>query len=216
MNKLFKLAIISLTSILFITNSMAAGYTEKLYLCDLGIKSSNSSNQLGVDFIQYKQLEKTLSVTASNQFSTALSVAMGLNSGFDRWNPSTGINDVSINLESDFYGSEYYLEYCYTWDRILPTDNLNYDVTFITSLSNAIPFTQVGVDTRCSIKANNGSIMNTSTLQSPTAKNLITTDFSSMRCTIKFNLKEDSYFIVRPHNGDFIGIDPNISVRVSP
>lgn len=215
MNNFAMIIIIALISVIT-EMSAEAGYTENLYLCDLGIMSINNSNQLGVDFIQYTQNGKTLSVSTSTHFSTALNVATILNPSFDRWNPTTGINDVSINLESDFYGSQYYLEYCYTWDRILPSDNLNYEVTFTSRLSTVVPFTQLSADTNCSLKANNGTVINTSVSQSFIATNSITTDFSSMRCTIKLSFKENLNFIARPHNGDDLGINPNITVRVSP
>jgi hypothetical protein len=207
--------IIIFTNFLAIT-ALATGYTENLYLCDLGIINSNSTNQLGVDFIQYTQNEKTLSVSAQTTYSTALNKSTRINPAFDRWTPANGLNDISINMESDFYGSQYYLEYCYTWDRTAPSDNINYDVTFISSLPTAVPFTQMSVDTNCSIKANDGAVINTETSKTPVTNNLLTTDLVGMRCTIKLNFKEDSFFIARPHNGDYLGINPNITVKVNP
>lgn len=203
-------------SIIFGTSNLYAGYTENLYLCDMGIKNVNFSNALGVDFIQYSQNGRTLNLSASSNYTTALDQALRLNPSFDRWNPLTGINDVSIDLGSDYFGAQYYLEYCYTWDRTLPTDNINYDVTFTSSLPNAVPFTQMGVDTNCSLMANNGAVINTQVAQSFTATNYLSTDFTSMRCTIRLTFTEDSFFIKRPHNGNALGIDPNVTTRVSP
>jgi hypothetical protein len=216
MKKLVSIAIISLISAFFGAPAMAVGYVENLYLCDLGIMNSNSYNKLGVDYIHYFQNDKNLGVSASSRFSSALNNATNLDSHFDRWDPLTGINDVSINLESDFYGAEYYLEYCYTWDRTLPSDNLNYDIKFTTSLPSAVPSTQLSVDTNCSLKANNGVVANTSISDSAIVINTMTTDFSSMRCTIKLNFKEDIYLKTRPHNGDLVGVDPHITVKVTP
>jgi hypothetical protein len=216
MKKYSNYLFINLITMFIAMPSFAGGYTENLYLCDLGMKSSNIFNERGVDFIQYVQNGRNLSVNATPVLSSALSLATNNNSLFDRWSSLNGITDVSINLESDFYGTQYFLEYCYTWDRVLPTDNINYDVTFISSLVSTITSTQFSVDTRCSIMANNGAVVNTLNSNSFVTTNLLSIDFSSMRCTIRLNFKEDTFSISRPHNGGLLNIDPNITVRVSP
>jgi hypothetical protein len=213
MKRLITMIIIYLITIL---QAFASGYAENIYLCDLGILNSNSANERGVDFIQYTTNGRNLSVSSASYLSTALNASLNLNPSFDRWNTANGIDDVSINLESDYLGAQYFLEYCYTWDRILPTDNLNYDVTFITTLPASVPYTQFSVDTKCSLMANNGAVVNTEILQSSIATNSLSTDFSSMRCTVRLNFKEDSFFTARPHNGGLLNIDPQVTVKVSP
>ena len=216
MKKFVSYIILGLISLSSLPSADAAGYTEALYLCDLGIKNSNSLNQQGVDFVQYSQMGRNLNVSAGTEFTSALSMATQANSSFDRWDENTGLDNVSINLESELYGVEYYLEYCYKWDRIMPSDNINYDVTFFTNLPNAVAHTIPNIVTNCSIKANNGNIIDTPVSSSFVSTNTITTDSTSMRCTIRINFKEDSFFTARPHNGGLVGVDPNITVKVRP
>jgi hypothetical protein len=212
--KIFILLIIF--TIQFFNFAYADGYGHDLYLCDLGIKNANSLNQFGVDFIQYFQNAQLRNVFSTNEFSTVLAQNIRNNSSFDRWSSTNAIENVSINLESDFYGSQYFLEYCYNWERIMPTDNLNYEVSFLTMLRSPISNTQFSVDTICSLMANNGVVTNEVNMQSNQATLFLSTDYKSMRCTIKLNFKEDISFATRPHNGGDLNIDPVINVKVNP
>ena len=209
-----QIIVIKLITSLVAFPAFAGGFTESLYLCDLGIMNSNNLSQKGVDFIQYQEEGKAFDISATQNFSSALTNATNLNSSYDRWNLTNGIENVSINLQSDFYGAQYYLEYCYKWDRVLPSDNFNYNVTFITSLPVAVPNTQFSVDTKCSQKNLSGAVIDTPNSQSTITTNTVTTDFASMRCTVRLNFKENPYFTPRPHNGGLLDINPNITVRV--
>ena len=208
-----KVNIVFLSTVFALSSAFAAGYSENLYLCDLGIISSNTLNERGVDFIQYSLNAQTSSVSAYLSYSTALTNALNLDAAFDRWNPANGIENVSINLESDYYGTQYFLEYCYTWDRLAPVDNTYYDVNFSASLPTVIPFTNFTADTKCSLMDSNAAVTNVAVLQSLTATVPLTSDFISMRCTIRLNFTESAGFTARPHNGGLLDIDPGVTVK---
>lgn len=202
--------------------SFAVDYTENLYLCDLGIKNSNTSNQLGVDFIEYFQSNRNLSVNAGINFNTASNYIQNYDPAFSLWLPNYAIDNASINLETDFYGSQYFLQYCYTWDRTIPPNNngtsisstpMSYNVTFNTSIMGPIPMTQVSGVTDCSILSSAGYV-NQVTSQTLDVINSLSSDSISMRCTIKINFIEDTFGGMRPHNGGVVDINPIVNVSV--
>lgn len=193
-----------------------ASYSHNLTLCDLGLRNGNSFNQLGVDFIQYSLAGRVTSVTAGANFSSAVNQELSGNSLYNQWDINNGISDVSMNLGSDYFGTEYYLQYCYTFDRQLPNDNITYEVTTLSSMPVNVPETLWTSDTTCSLKYSNGVIINSQSLNASNVTNLITTDIVSARCTIKLNFTESSYFKLRPHSGDPLSIDPSVIVRVAP
>ncbi len=211
--------LIFLNAIFLLWTGLAhASYTENLFLCDLGIMNSNTSNQLGVDSIQYTQFGKTMSLSAlsTSLFTSQLEAAKNFNGAYDRWDASIGMTDIFVNLDSDFYGSRYYLEYCYTWNRAVPSDNLNYEIKFSASLPIELPSTRVSVDTKCSMLGSKGDVVSNEYLQSFKATNTLSTDVVSMRCTVRLNFVEDSFTKSRPHDGSAFQLDPNVSIEVSP
>lgn len=197
--------------------SFASGYTENLFLCDMGIMNPDRSNTRGVDYVEYLQNERSNMIHGSYAWSTAIDIAKTKIQNYERWNPAFGINDVSFNLDSEFYGTEYYLEYCYTWDRVLPLDPILYTLTFTSELPIEIPHTQFETSSTCSIKSEDGhSTENTKYPQTPEIEIMLNPDQVSMRCTIRLSFKELTGNIYRPHNQDLGAIDPKVQIKVEP
>lgn len=214
MKSIICLIVFAFTSVMTIAATTPA-YTESLYLCDLGIKNANTTNQLGVDFIEYTQVGRNEEVGSGINFVTASNLISAIDPLFNLWSSNYGITNVSIDLESDNFGSQYYLQYCYNWIRNTAKSNNNgsYKVNFTTTLPTTITNTQASGVTDCSIISTKGVVTQVTT-KGLTALSSLSGNSASMRCTIKINYIEDILAGARPHNGDAIDINPVVKVSV--
>ena len=216
-NHLLSISILAVLVQLFLSStSFALGYTHNIYLCDVGMMNSDFSNSRGVDYVEYTQNGQVQRVGANTAWTSAFQRAPQQIMGYDRWNPSFGIEEVTFALNSDYYGTQYYLEYCYMWDRQAPFDAVQYSTLFTPTLYAPIPNTTMTVDTKCSIQFKNGSVIDNDSPQTPVVETLLDENKTSMRCTIRLTFKETATNIQRPHNSDLSAVNPQIKVKVDP
>jgi len=215
-NHLFYGMFTILTQLVLTSSSFANGYSQNIYLCDMGIRNLNHSNNSGVNYMEYLQNGNSQVIQENTNWTSALDRASQLILNYDRWNPAFSIDNISVNLGSDFYGAQYYLEYCYSWDRQAPMDSIQYAITFTPTLKANIPNTEMQTDTKCSIKFKDGHVVDSDSPQSDYVQTLLEDGKVSMRCTIRLTFKEATGNIQRPHNNDLGEVNPQINVKVEP
>lgn len=209
----------------------AETYTHQIYLCDMGMMNPGTTGSRGVDYMEYMQNGRKETVLATPAWSSAAVIAGQKILGFDRWNSAYAINDVGFNLESDFYGSQYYLEYCYMWDRDPHAPGTpgggNYTIQYSFVVSAEIPVqiinTAINMNSKCDVQNKNHKVRSSEFLQTPLFQELLEPDEVSMRCTIRLTFKEETVgLLLRPHNNVVDGavqpetLDPQIKIKVTP
>lgn len=202
-----------------ISGSHAAGHVDQLYLCDLGITNPDRTNRYGVDYVEYTQNSHKYLGQATPTTYSAATVAAQQIVGYDRWKSNFGIDNVYFNLDSEFYGSSYYLEYCFTWDRLPPMDNIQYTVKVSTAMPIEVPYTTLNTDSKCSlVSLNSGvqSVNNAAFDKTSAFEMILLPNVVGMRCTIRLSLQETAGGILRPHNNDLGAVDPQVRIQVTP
>ncbi|MBI2522632.1 MAG: hypothetical protein HYV97_19585 [Bdellovibrio sp.] len=195
-----------------IGNAKAQGYTHSLFLCDLGLQSLNGSNDLGVNFVTYDQLGVSRSLEAISSMQKA---SQKVPEGTDLWVETNQISNVLFNLESDYYSTEYYWDYCYVWNR----EQLN-ETLFSININVATPpemdNTLIAFQTECTGR----SILNT--LITQTSVNTNNTIWSmpsnqvELKCIIRFTFREENFTVRRPHQTRLDNLTSQIGIAVDP
>lgn len=194
------------------SNAHAQGYAHSLFLCDLGMQSLSGANNLGVNFVTYDQLGLSRSLGAT---STLQKASQKVPEGTNLWLEPNQISNVLFNLESDYYGTEYYWDYCYVWNR----DQLN-EALFSIDINVATPpeidNTAITFKTECTSR----SILNTLITQTSINTNSTLWSMPSnqveLKCIIRFSFKEENFTVRRPHQTRLDNLTSQIGITVDP
>ena len=202
------------------TNALAVGYQEELFLCDLGIRNPDTSNSLGVNLIRFRRGERPRTLRASPVLTSAYATSPEV---YDRWVQGNALTDVEFDLGADYYGSEYFLEFCYKWERTVPADRVDYSVILNLTpgsglgygLGSGMSNTRLGVDTTCVAKDNAGVFFTQNFKGSLQPATILGPDKVALRCIVRFSYVETNEGVRRPHSLEY-DIDPIIVVKVEP
>lgn len=207
-------ALLSMLALTAGADALAGGYTQDLFLCDVGIRSPGTAAALGVDYLTYKFKDKRLTLMGGMTLSSAVKAATD---PYDRWDTNNQLKDVDLNLESDYYGTMYYLEYCYKWERVLPSDSVVYAVTLMLAQPSVpITHTNIAVTTTCVTKTAAGAFLTQNASDWVPVYTQLGTDMNAVRCTVRFTFNEVADGSRRPHSLDYENDSPQISVKVEP
>ncbi len=193
-------------------NVQAQGYTHSLFLCDLGLQSLSGSNDLGVNFVTYDQLGVGRSFGAINSIQKA---SQKVPAGTDLWLEANQISNVLFNLESDYYGTEYYWDYCYVWNREQLNETL-FSININVVTPPEIDNTLITFQTECTSR----SILNTLITQTSVNTNNTTWNMPSnqveLKCIIRYTFREENFTVRRPHQTRLDNLTSQIGITVDP
>ena len=196
-------------------SAWAAGYIHDAFVCDVGIRNPDRTNRLGVDSVGFTRAGRTQSVAGTPEGVSAVLSAI---EKYDRWDSANALTEVAVNLGSDFFGSEYFVEFCYRWDRMAPVDATDYTID-LSLLLNAVPqHVNVNADTNCLLQNKNGSTVNRRVPGAERVQIAVGADFVNLRCGIRFTFTEVKDGSRRPHQISTTGLEsePQIKVKVEP